>query len=278
MSKRRGEPRGAYEWIVQAAVWLGITLTMGVLVYLLVHILWNGIPFVTADLFAYKYNTSNVSLFPALITTIYLTVGTLLLAIPLGVGTAVYMTECAQRDSWLVKWVLMASETLAGIPSIVYGLFGFLFFVIFLQLGYSLISGILTMTILVLPFVIKTTEEALLTVPTGLREGSYGLGVGKRDTILKIILPVAGRGIVAGVILAIGRIVGETVALMYTIGTVPEIPSNLMHSGRTMAIHMYALSSEGIHTDQAYATGVILIVVVVLMNEISSLVMNKWRK
>ena len=141
-----------------------------------------------------------------------------------------------------------------------------------------LAAGILTMTILVLPLVVKTTEEALLTVPQNLREGSYGLGVGKKDTIMKIILPVAMRGVIAGIILAIGRIVGETVALMYTIGTVAEIPDHLLASGRTMAVHMYALSGEGLHTDKAYATGVILILTVLIMNEASAYIVRKWRK
>lgn len=276
--RKGNEPRGVYDWLILIFVTGGMILTLGVLVYLIVHILWNGIPFITADLFDFTYNTKNVSLFPALVTTVYLIIGTLILAVPLGVGTSIYMTEYAPRGSKLVKVVRMAAETLAGIPSIVYGLFGFLFFVTFLGFGYSLISGILTMTIMVLPFIIKVTEETLLAVPDGLREGSYGLGVGKRDTILKIVLPVAMNGVVAGIILAVGRIVGETVALMYTIGTVAEIPMSLGESGRTLAIHMYALSGEGLHVDKAYATGVVLILTVLLMNELSVYVTKKWRK
>lgn len=276
--KQNKEAKGVYEWIVQFWVWGAMTITLGILVYLIAHVLWNGIPHITADLFAFTYNTQNMSLFPALVTTIYLVAGTLLLAVPLGVGTAIYMTEYAGRGSRLVKWVRMAAETLAGIPSIVYGLFGFLFFVTYCGFGYSLLSGTLTMTMMVLPFIIKVTEEALLSVPDGLREGSYGLGVGRRDTVLKMVLPTAMRGVVAGVILGVGRIVGETVALMYTIGTVASIPSSPNESGRTLAIHMYALSGEGLHVDKAYATGVILILTVLLMNEISVYVMKKWRK
>lgn len=276
--RRHAEPKGWYEWTVQAVVHAGIVLTLGVLLYLIIHVLWNGIPYVTADLFAFRYNTTNMSLFPSLVTTVYLVGGTLALSVPLGIGTALYMTEYARRSSAEVKLVRIANETLAAIPSIVYGLFGFLFFVTFCQLGYSLAAGILTMTILVLPLVVKTTEEALLTVPQNLREGSYGLGVGKKDTIMKIILPVAMRGVIAGIILAIGRIVGETVALMYTIGTVAEIPDHLLASGRTMAVHMYALSGEGLHTDKAYATGVILILTVLIMNEASAYIVRKWRK
>lgn len=267
-----------YELLVRSSVWGSLILVLAVLGYLLAHILWNGIPYLQADLFAYAYNTVNMSLFPALITTIYLVLGTLLVSVPLGIGTALYMTEYARRTSRRVRLVRIAGETLAGIPSIVYGLFGFLFFVTFCGMGYSLLSGILTMAILVLPAIIKTTEEALLAVPQNLREGSYGLGVGKSTTIMHIILPVAMRGIVAGIILAIGRIVGETVALMYTLGTVAEIPHNLLASGRTLSVHMYALSGEGLHTDKAYATGVVLIITVILMNELSAYVMRKWRK
>ncbi len=275
---KSSEPKGIYDWIVWISVRIGIVLTLGVLVYLIFHILWNGVPNLTSDLFEFEYNTTNMSLFPSMITTFYLIIGALLLAVPLGVGTSIYMTEYAAQGSRLVKLVRVAAETLSGIPSIVYGLFGFLFFVTFLGFGYSLLSGILTMAIMVLPFIIKVTEEALLAVPPGLREGSYGLGVGKKDTILKIVLPVASRGVVAGIILAIGRIVGETVALMYTIGTVAEIPGSLFESGRTMSIHMYALSGEGLHVDKAYATGVVLILVVLLMNELSSYIMKKWRQ
>lgn len=270
--------RGPYEYAVRIAVGISLFLTLGSLAFLLGHILYNGIPFLTADFFSYTYTTTNMSLFPALVTTVYLTIGALALAVPLGLGTAVYMTEYADRRSLWVTWVRSATEALAGIPSIVYGLFGFLFFVQFFRMGYSLLAGILTMTIMILPFIIKTAEEALLAVSRDLREGSYGLGVGKKDTVLRIVLPSAGRGILAGVVLGIGRIVGETVALMYTIGTVAEIPADLWHSGRTLSIHMYALSGEGIHTDKAYATGVILILLVIAMNTVSDYVVDKWRK
>ncbi|MCI5836511.1 MAG: phosphate ABC transporter permease PstA [Veillonellaceae bacterium] len=270
--------RGPYEYAVRIAVGISLFLTLGSLAFLLGHILYNGIPFLTADFFSYTYTTTNMSLFPALVTTVYLTLGALALAVPLGLGTAVYMTEYADRRSLWVTWVRSATEALAGIPSIVYGLFGFLFFVQFFRMGYSLLAGILTMTIMILPFIIKTAEEALLAVSRDLREGSYGLGVGKKDTVLRIVLPSAGRGILAGVVLGIGRIVGETVALMYTIGTVAEIPADLWHSGRTLSIHMYALSGEGIHTDKAYATGVILILLVIAMNTVSDYVVDKWRK
>ena len=170
------------------------------------------------------------------------------------------------------------AETLSGIPSIVYGLFGMLFFVTALDWGYSLLSGALTLSIMILPLIMRTTEEALKTVPDSYREGSFGLGAGRLRTVFRVVLPSAVPGILAGVILAVGRIVGETAALIYTAGTVTDMPKNLLSSGRTLAVHMYALSSEGLHTQQAYATAVILLAVVLLINTLSAFIAKKVAK
>ena len=256
----------------------GSILTIGVVVFLIGFIFIKGIPHITPDLFALKYNTENVSLFPALVNTVTVVFISLLIAVPLGIFSAIYLTEYAKRGSKLVKLVRLTAETLSGIPSIIYGLFGMLFFVITLGWGYSLLAGSFTLAIMILPLIMRTTEEALRSVPDSYREGSYGLGAGKMRTVFKIVLPSAIPGILAGVILAIGRIVGETAALIYTAGSVAKIPNNLMGSGRTLAIHMYALATEGIYVNESYATAVILIVVVVIINWLSSYSAKKLSK
>ena len=183
--------------------------------------------------------------------------------------------EYAKKDNKIVGIIRITSETLSGIPSIIYGLFGMLFFVTTLGMGYSLIAGALTLSIMVLPSVIRTTEEALLSVPDSYREGSFGLGAGRLRTVFRIVLPAAMPGILSGIILAVGRIVGETAALIYTAGTVAEIPSSLLSSGRTLSVHMYSLSREGLHTDEAYATAVVLLIIVMGINWISGFIAKK---
>lgn len=240
------------------------------LAFIIIYILVNGVPNINLSLFALEYNSTNVSLFPALITTVMMVALSLLLAVPLGVFTAIYLVEYAGRGNKLVKVVRMTAETLSGIPSIVYGLFGMLCFVTFFGWGFSLIAGAFTLAIMILPLVMRTTEESLKSVPDSFREGSFGLGAGRLRTVFRIVLPAASPGILAGVILAVGRIVGETAALIYTAGTVTDVPESLFASGRTLAIHMYVLSREGLYTGQAYATAVVLLVVVVGINALSA--------
>ncbi len=215
---------------------------------------------------------------PAIITTLIVVFVSLLIATPIGVFSGFYLVEYAKRGSKVVEVIRIASDTLSGIPSIVYGLFGMLFFVIFLGFQYSLLAGILTSSIMVLPVIVRSTEEALLSVDDSLRSASFGLGAGKLRTIFKVVLPVAMPGILSGVILAIGRIVGETAALMYTLGTSTNMPKSLFSSGRTLALHMYVLSSEGLHVNESFATGVILIVTVLVINGISTVLSNKLSK
>lgn len=250
-------------------------VTSCILLFLIGYILVKGLPHLTPELFSPKFTSENNSLLPALINTVFMTVLSLLMAVPLGIGAAVYMTEYARRGSRLVRIVRMAAETLSGIPSIVYGLFGYLCFVVTLHFGYSLLAGACTLTIMVLPLIMRTTEEALISVPDSFREGSFGLGAGRLRTVMKIVLPAAVPGILSGVILAIGRIVGETAALIYTSGTYTEICPDLMQSGRTLSVHMYSLSREGLYIDQAYATAVVLLILVVGINALSSLVAHK---
>lgn len=259
--------------VVAAAVF-----TIAMLGYLIVYILVRGIPNLSPDLFALKYTTDNVSMLPSIINTLIMIGVALLIAVPVGVFSAVYLTEYAKKGNKLVLLIRMTAETLTGIPSIVYGLFGMLFFVTAMHMSYSLLAGILTVAIMVLPTVLRTTEEALLAVPQSFREGSFGLGAGKLRTVFRIVLPSAVPGILSGVILATGRIAGETAALIYTAGTVADLPKNLLSSGRTLAVHMYELSNEGLHTDQAFATAVILLVMVLIINVLSSKIAGKMKK
>lgn len=245
-------------------------ITFMVLSFLLGYILWQGLPNIETGLFALQYNSENVSLFPALVDTVLMVIMALAIATPLGIFAAVYLVEYASRGNRLVSLVRVTADTLAGIPSIVYGLFGMLFFVTYLKWGYSLLAGACTVAIMILPLIMRTTEEALKAIPDSYREGSYGLGAGKLRTVFAVVLPSAVPGILAGVILSIGRIVGETAALIYTAGTVAALPDGVLSSGRTLAVHMYVLASEGLYMKQAYATAVILVVIVVAINALSS--------
>lgn len=259
-------------------IYIATALTIGVLIFILGYIFVKGVVHIKPDLFAWEYNTTNVSLMPALINTITMTVLALIIAVPLGIFAAIYLVEYAKRGSKLVKVIRLTAETLSGIPSIIYGLFGMLFFVSFLGWGYSIMAGAFTMAIMILPLIMRTTEEALIAVPDSYREGSYGLGAGKMRTVFLIVLPSAIPGILAGVILGIGRIVGETAALLYTSGSVAAVPKDLFSSGRTLAVHMYALTQEGLYVNQAYATAVVLIVLVVGLNMLSSYLAGKLTK
>ena len=261
--------------IYRFAAYAGAFFSMFVLVLIVGYILIKGIPHLTPELFAWKYTSNNVSMLPSIINTFLMTLLSLLVCVPLGIGAAIYLTEYAKRGSKLVKLVRMTAETLSGIPSIIYGLFGSLFFVVTLKMGLSLLSGALTLSIMVLPTIMRTTEEALLAVPDSYREGSFGLGAGRLRTTFKVVLPSAVPGILSGVILAVGRIVGETAALIYTAGTVAKVPDSLLDSTRTLAVHMYTISTEGLYIDQSYATAVVLLVVVLGINALSSFIAKR---
>ena len=255
--------------IVKFLVWFVSSLTFISLIFIIGYILVKGVPHLKPSLFALHYNSDNVSMFPAFVNTVIIAVLSLLFSVPLGVFTAIYLVEYAKRGSKIVEVIRVTAETLSGIPSIVYGLFGMLFFVYYLKMGTSIIAGSLTLTIMILPLIIRTTEEALIAVPDAYREASFGLGAGKIRTVFKAVLPSAVPGILAGVILAAGRIIGETAALLYTSGTVANLPKSVMSSGRTLALHMYVLSGEGLYFDEAYATAVVLLIAVLLINTLS---------
>ena len=253
-------------------------ITGGALLLVAGYVLVKGVPSLKPSLFALEYNSENVSMLPALINTVWMTVLALAVAAPLGIGGAIYLVEYAPRNSRLVRLVRVTAETLSGIPSILYGLFGMILFVTALRWRYSVLSGALTLAIMVLPLILRTTEEALLSVPDSYREGSLALGAGKLRTVMKVVLPPASGGIFAGIILATGRIVGETAALIYTAGTVAKIALNPMSSGSTLAVHVYVLSGEGLHVGEAYATAVVLMVIVFLMNALSSWIAKRCNR
>ena len=277
MARSRGQRY--YSWLLKLLVWLAAFLTAGVILLMVGYILVTGIPNLTLDLFAWKFTTDNQSMMPALVNTVVMTLLTLVLAVPVGVCAAIYMVEYAKRGNKLVKVVRLTAETLSGIPSIVYGLFGMMFFNIFLNWGYSMLAGVVTLAIMILPLILRTTEEALLSVPDSYREGSFGLGAGKLRTVFKVILPPAMPGILAGIILSIGRIVGESAALIFTSGSgkdnlmfgksgnfFADLFAPLFQSTRTLSVHMYNLMSEGLHMKEAQATDVVLLLLVIAIN------------
>ena len=268
-----------YSWLLKILVWLAAAITAGVILLMVGYILVTGIPNLTLDLFAWTFTTDNQSMMPALVNTVVMTLLTLVMAVPVGVCAAIYMVEYAKRGNKLVKVVRLTAETLSGIPSIVYGLFGMMFFNILLGWGYSMLAGVVTLAIMILPLILRTTEEALLSVPDSYREGSFGLGAGKLRTVFRVILPPAMPGILSGVILSIGRIVGESAALIFTSGSgkdnlmfgksgdfFADLFAPLFQSTRTLSVHMYNLMSEGLHMKEAQATAVVLLVLVIAIN------------
>ena len=277
MARARGQRY--YSWVLKILVWLAALLTAGVILLMVGYILVTGVPNLTLDLFAWTFTTDNQSMMPALVNTVVMTLLTLLIAVPIGVGAAIYMVEYAKRGNKLVKLVRLTAETLSGIPSIVYGLFGMMLFNIAFGWSYSMLAGICTLAIMILPLILRTTEEALISVPDSYREGSFGLGAGKLRTVFKVILPPAMPGVLSGVILAIGRIVGESAALIFTSGSgkdnlmlgktgsfFADLFAPLFQSTRTLSVHMYNLMSEGLHMKEAQATAVVLLVLVIAIN------------
>ena len=242
--------------IEKGLVYTAAILTFAVLLFLIGYILVTGIPHLTPSLFSLHYTSENVSMIPAIVTTVEMTALALLLAVPLGLFTAIYLNEYAKRGNKLVGVIRVTTETLSGIPSI---------------------AGAMTLAIMILPLIMRTAEEALMSVPDSFREGSFGLGAGRLRTVFRIVLPAAVPGILSGIILSIGRIVGETAALIFTAGTMAQIPG-LTQSGRTLAIHMYVLSGEALHMNEANATAVVLLIVVLLMNALSAFAARKLTK
>lgn len=256
---------------------VAITITVAVFLLIVGYVLIKGVPHLSPKLFEWKYTSENASMMTSIITTFEMVLISLIIAAPLGIFCAIYLVEYAKRGNKAVKLIRLTTETLSGIPSIIYGIFGNLFFVLALKWDYSIMAGACTLSIMVLPLIIRSTEEALKSVDDSYREGSFGLGAGKLRTIFVIVLPSAISGILSGVILAIGRVVGETAALVFTSGTIAQL-AGLFDSSSTLAVHMYTLSSEGLYMDEAAATGVVLMISVLLLNFLASFIAKKFKK
>ncbi len=250
--------------------------TVAILVVIVLIILVKGITYVNLDfIFSSPEDMGrHGGIFPTIICTLLLAALSIILATPLGVGTAIFLTEYT-REGVITKIIRFGVESLAGIPSILYGLFGFIFFVIKLKMGWSLLSGTLTVTIMILPTIIRTSEEAIKAVPRQLRIVSYSLSATKWETIKKVVIPAAIPGILTGIMLGIGRVVGETAATIFTTGSALRLPTSLMDSGRTMAVHFYVLAREGISMEKAYGTALILVLSILSINVIAYYIMNK---
>ncbi len=250
--------------------------TVGILVIIVAIILVKGIGNINLEfIFSFPEDMGrHGGIYPTIIGTIMLAILSIFFATPLGVGTAIFLTEYT-KESIFTKIIRFGVESLAGIPSILYGLFGFIFFVIKLKMGWSILSGVLTITIMILPTIIRTSEEAIKAVPKNVRSVSYSLGATKWETVTKVVLPSAAPGILTGIMLSVGRVVGETAAVIFTMGSSLRLPTSVMDSGRTMAVHFYILAREGISMEKAYATALILVLSILLINIIAYYIMNR---
>lgn len=258
-------------------LWLTALVTMGFLLLILIFILKEGLPSVSWD-FLTKYPESmgrEGGIFPTIIGSFYLTIVSLVIATPIGVGAAVYLTEYT-RESIITKIIRFGTETLAGVPSIIFGLFGFAFFVTYLHLGFSILSGAITLSLMLLPTIIRTSEEAIKSVPVSYREGSLALGATKWITIVKVVIPAALPGIVTGIVLSIGRAIGETAAVWLTVGGALRLPVSIMDSARPMTLHLYTLAAEGLSLPRAYATASVLIICIWIINMFAGILMSRF--
>ena len=271
--------RKVYDRTLKGLMYFCTALTCALLVFLIGYIFYRGAGTISWELLTSQssYINDTIGILPNILNTLYIIFIAMIIVLPLGVGAAIYLTEYAKNRK-VVALIEFATEILTGIPSIIFGLVGMLFFIQFVGLKQGILAGGLTLVMMILPTIVRTTQESLKTVPQSYREGALGLGAGKWHMIRTVVLPNAIDGIVTGCILSIGRIVGETAALIYTAGTVAQVPKNVLGSGRTLAIHMYMLSSEGLYMNQAYATAVILLVLVVAINTLSGVVAKKLTK
>ncbi len=264
------------EAIAKALLWGAALLTLAVLIFILIYILQRGLPVLSPGflLGSPEQMGREGGIFPTIVGTVFLTAVAIAIATPLGIGTAVFLTEYT-REGRATRLIRFGTESLSGVPSIIFGLFGFAFFVIFLGLGWSILSGGLTLAAMVLPTIIRTAEEAIRAVPPSYRQVSFALGASRWQTVTRVVLPSALPGIITGVILAIGRSVGETAAVILTAGSSLRVPTSLFSPARTMSVHFYILAREGISLEMAYGTGALLIISVLLVNLAANWLMNR---
>ncbi|MGQ9464449.1 MAG: phosphate ABC transporter permease PstA [bacterium] len=256
---------------------VGTIFVISILIFIIAFVFKNGFAVLTWEFLTQKTKEMGKAggIFPSIIGTILVTLFAIIIATPLGLGSAIYLTEYT-RGGALRRLISFGADCLAGVPSIIFGLFGFIFFVITLRLGWSIISGGLTLAVMILPTIIRTSEEAIKSVPRAYREISYSLGVGKIDTIIKLILPTAFPGILTGIILGIGRAVSETAAVIFTAGSSLNMPTSIFSSTRTLAVHFYILAREGISMPKAYGTATVLIISILLINFIAYRLMHRF--
>lgn len=260
---------------LRAIIYIGVFFTLATIALIVGYILIKGIPHLSLKIFEFEYSTLNASMTPAIINTLFMILLSLVFALPFGIFGAIFLQEYAKNTSLVVALINLASQVLVGIPSIVYGLFGFLAFVIYFKMGVSMLSGALTLAVMILPLILTATQESLKSVPSSYKEGSFALGAGKLRTIFVVALPCAMSGILSGVILSIGRIIGESAALLYTSGSVAKV-AGVSDSGRTLSVHLYALLSEGQFIEQSYATAAVLLFIVVGINLLSNVAIKRF--
>ncbi|MCL1095624.1 phosphate ABC transporter permease PstA [Shewanella kaireitica] len=283
LQEKRIFNRERQDKLLFAAIWSAAAITIMFLLWVVWHILSNGLAHVSWEFITGAYTRIGEAsgIWAMIVSTVYMVGLSLAIAAPIGIMTAIYLTEYAAPGSKVVKTIRFCTESLAGIPSIVYGLFGMTFFVTTLGLGFSILSGSLTLAMLILPVIIRTTEEALLAVPMSYREGGYALGSSKIYTIYRLILPSALPGIVTSIILSTGRVIGESAPVFLTAGMVTQIPESVLDSGRTLTVHLYKLTQELFtqhEWDQAYATATVLIVLVLLLNMTTKFIATRMNK
>ena len=266
------------ENLFKILLWTSAAITVGILIFILGFIFIKGYKLINIDFLIKDYSASgNGGILPMIIATLYTVFISILIATPIGILAAVYLTEYAKQGK-IVKTIRFATESLSGIPSIVYGLFGAIFFVSTLKLGYSILAGSLTVSIIILPVIIRTTEEALKAVPVAYKEASLGLGATRFQTIYKVIVPSAIPGILVGVILSVGRVIGESAAILLTAGTVAKMPEGIMSSARTLTVQSYLVTQEAGDIEQAAAVGIVLIVIILVLNLFAKIISKKFNK
>lgn len=262
--------------IAKFLLWTAALFTLSILFFIVGFVMFKGAPLA----FNWKFLTTNPErmgrlggILSPIIGTICLVTLAVVIATPVGIGTAIFLTEY-RRETALTRVIRFGAECLAGIPSIIFGLFGFAFFVVFLKLGWSILSGGLTLAIMILPTIVRTTEEAIKTVPKSYREVSFGLGGTRWQTVTRVVLPSALPGIITGIILGMGRSIGETAATIFTAGSALQIPTSVFSSTRTLAVHFYIIAREGISLERAYGTAAVLLISIFVINTIANWLMN----
>lgn len=271
-----GENKNLKELIIRCLIWLSASLTVGILIWIVSYIVMNGISEINIEFLTSSPVGDEGGIYPMIPITLYMVLLTVAIATPIGIFAAIYLVEYAKAGK-RVRIIRFATESLAGIPSIIFGLFGFIMFVTIFKLGWSILSGALTLSIMILPTIVRTTEEALKSVPDSYRQGSLALGASKFRTIMTVVLPSCGRAIVSASILSIGRIIGETAAVFFTAGTVARVPNSINDSGRTLAVHLFILAKEAISFSKAFATATILILLVLILNILTNKIGNRLK-